>query len=60
MKTIVDSHMISVQVVEILWFYGIASTQTVDRTGSKVRYVVEVAPADADRARVLFPLRKWV
>lgn len=60
MKTVVDSHMISFQIVEILWFYGIETRQSTTTVDGKTRYVVEVAvESDFEKAKGLFPLRKW-
>jgi hypothetical protein len=60
MKTLIDSHTISAQVADILWFYGIPTTQSVDRSTPKTRYWVEVTrPTDFAKAAELFPLRKW-
>ena len=60
MFTIIDSWRISVEVADILWFYGVATDQTVVPVGEKARYKVEIRNlADNDKAKALFPLRKW-
>lgn len=60
MHTIIDSWRISSEVADILAFYGIATDQTVVPVGEKSRYKVEIKDSkDNDRAKALFPLRKW-
>lgn len=60
MYTIIDSWRISAEVADILAFYGIATDQTVVPVGEKSRYKVEIKnPTDNDKAKSLFPLRKW-
>lgn len=60
MHTIIDSWRISTEVAEILAFHGISTEQTVVKVGEKTRYRVEIKhPKDNDRAKALFPLRKW-
>lgn len=60
MFTIIDSWRISSEVADILAFYGVATDQTVVPVGEKTRYKVEIRNlADNDKAKALFPLRKW-
>lgn len=60
MHTIIDSWRISSEVADILAFYGVATDQTVEHVGENSRYKVEIKnPKDNDRAKALFPLRKW-